>query len=205
MESTQSAAVPLVENTDQPVVSSGTELHTDNKPVNGDGPKPTEPQASKSPVASAVPEKYELKLPDGSLLDPKAIEGIAAFAKEQGLSQTQAEKLLMRDHEAMARFVEGQNEQLQKSSQQWAEQVKEDQEIGGEKLQESLDSARRFIKQFGSEKLVSELETSGLGNHPELVRLCARAGKLLANDKLVTGNAGNASKSIEEVFYGKNE
>ena len=48
----------------------------------------------KPPAAKVAPEKYDLKLPEGSKLDAKHIEKIAADAKARGLSQEDAQALL---------------------------------------------------------------------------------------------------------------
>jgi hypothetical protein len=46
--------------------------------------------------------------------------------------------------------------------------------------------AARAARYFGGEALVSMLDETGLGNHPELVRAFARAGALLGEDALRT-------------------
>lgn len=200
-ENTQSAPVeekPSTQPTDSaPKVEASKEVPTEVKKEEST----TSPQEKKP---EEVP--YELKAPEGSLLDAKAIDEIKAFAKAQGLSQTQAEKLLMRENEAKSRFVEGQAEQLHQAAQTWHKQVSEDQELGGEKLKESVTLAKSVVDRFGSEALKKELNDSGLGNHPELVRLCARIGKAMSNDSLVVpGATSGTKKSMEEVFYGKSE
>src|SRR3990172_2365452 len=59
------------------------------------GPAQSGPTGATGP--SGPPEKYEIKLPEGSLLDASEIERTVTLAKEQGLSNKTAQALL--DHQ----------------------------------------------------------------------------------------------------------
>ena len=50
--------------------------------------------AAAKPVARVVPESYTLALPDKSLLDATVTDRVSAFAKANGLTQTEAEGVL---------------------------------------------------------------------------------------------------------------
>ena len=67
-----------------------------------------------------------------------------------------------------------------------------DPEFGGQKFTQSLRDAHRFINVFGGEKLKAALDATGAGNHPEIFKAFARAGRILGEDQLVTG-AGTAA------------
>ena len=64
--------------------------------------KPADPAAAKTEPKKeekpAVPEKYDLKAPEGSLLAEPMLEKIAAFARERGFSQEQAQAMV--EHES---------------------------------------------------------------------------------------------------------
>jgi hypothetical protein len=151
-----------------------------------------------------VPEKYNLKLPEGSLLEPSHLERIAAEAKQRGLSEHDAQKLLERDHQAYAGFVESQQKALATQVTAWSEAAQKDTEIGGEAFAQNAELAKRVVSRFATEQFRKDLEVTGFGNHPELVRVFARIGKAMSDDQLVLpGSQGNtAKKSIEDVFYG---
>ena len=51
---------------------------------------PVTPPVPPPATPPAVPEKYDLKLPEKSVLEASAVDEIAAYAKAQGLSQVQA-------------------------------------------------------------------------------------------------------------------
>jgi hypothetical protein len=78
----------------------------------------------------------------------------------------------------------------------WGEAVKTDQEIGGAKLDENLAVARRAVDAFGSPALKELLNTTGLGNHPEVVKAFYKAGKAISEDGFVRGQPkGPATES----------
>lgn len=152
---------------------------------------------------SRPPEKYDLKLAEGSKLDAKAVDDIAAFAKSNGLSQDAAKALLERENQNREAYVEAQKQQLEEAQKQWVESIKADKEIGGDKLKESVEGGRRALEKFGSESLIKELDETGLGNHPELVRFLARIGKAMREDKVVLSQAPTGGDKIrpEKALY----
>lgn len=158
-------------------------------------PKPTDDK----PV---VPEKYELKLAENSSLPAARLDAIAAEAKEKGLSNEQAQELVAKEEGVVNGYVKGLHETLATRQNQWIETVKADKELGGENFKEAVHYSNQFVKKFGSENLIKELEVSGLGNHPEVVRMFSRAGRAMANDKLVTkGVESKPEKSAAEIMY----
>lgn len=163
-------------------------------------PPAAQPQGDK-PV---VPEKYDLKLPEGSLLEPAYVEKISSYAKEKGLSNEQAQALLVREHEAVTSFAKAQESQWAQTTESWVNELKADKEIGGEKFAENAELAKRVLNRFGSEKLINELNRTQYGNHPELVRMMVQIGRTMAEDQLVLQNGKSANKrSIEDIFYGE--
>jgi hypothetical protein len=78
---------------------------------------------------------------------------------------------------------------------EWEGLTKSDKEFGGAKFDENMVMAKTALKQFGSPELVKLLNDSGLGNHPELVRVFVRAGKAISEDTFVTGGQSAAGKA----------
>lgn len=163
---------------------------------------------AQKPSEASKPQdvKYELKLPEGSLLDAGRVEKIASFAKEQGFSPAQAQAILERENSAVGEHVAIQKQQYDKLINDWAQQVQSDKELGGENFTKSVQAAQAFVKKYFSDAFIKDLNSSGYGNYPELIRGFARAGKELLSDKLVVpGSQASAStkKPMEEIFYGK--
>lgn len=152
-----------------------------------DGAK-TEGDQAKADDKTAVPEQYEFKAPDGREFDPGVIDAFSEVAKELSLPQDAAQKIL----DKVAPIIEArQVEQITALKTEWAETSKADKEFGGDKLNENLAVAKRAMDAFGTPELSTLLNESGLGNHPEIIRLMVRAGKAISEDGFVPG--GRAS------------
>ncbi|WP_347299399.1 hypothetical protein [Clostridium perfringens] len=148
----------------------------------------------------AAPEKYEFTPPEGQELDANALAVFEPIAKELGLSQEQAQKLV----DIYPQIQQQQAEAWSKQVADWSEQVKADKEIGGDKFNASVGAAQRALDQFGNTELREYLNASGLGNHPALVRFCAKVGKAMAEDTFVVPNQGG-QRSAADILYGKKE
>ncbi len=148
----------------------------------------------------AAPEKYEFTPPEGQELDANALAVFEPIAKELGLSQEQAQKLV----DIYPQIQQQQAEAWSKQVADWGEHVKADKEIGGDKFNASVGAAQRALDQFGNTELREYLNASGLGNHPALVRFCAKVGKAMAEDTFVVPNQGG-QRSAADILYGKKE
>ncbi|MGQ6155336.1 peptidase [Serratia sp. IR-2025] len=148
----------------------------------------------------AAPEKYEFTPPEGQELDANALAVFEPIAKELGLSQEQAQKLV----DIYPQIQQQQAEAWSKQIADWGEKVKADKEIGGDKFNASVGLAQRALDQFGNPELREYLNASGLGNHPALVRFCAKVGKSMAEDSFVMPNQGG-QRSAADILYGNKE
>ncbi|MEG7366316.1 peptidase [Serratia marcescens] len=148
----------------------------------------------------AAPEKYEFAAPEGQELDANALAVFEPIAKELGLTQEQAQKLV----DIYPQIQQQQAEAWSKQGEEWREQVKSDKEIGGDKYTANVGNAQKALDQFGSPALREYLETTLLGNHPELVRFFAKVGKAVSEDTMVMPNNGG-QLSAADVLYGNKE
>ncbi|HGE8494718.1 TPA: peptidase [Serratia marcescens] len=148
----------------------------------------------------SAPEKYEFAAPEGQELDANALAVFEPIAKELGLTQEQAQKLV----DIYPQIQQQQAEAWSKQIADWGEQVKADKEIGGDKFNASVGLAQRALDQFGNSELREYLNASGLGNHPALVRFCAKVGKSMAEDSFVVPNQGG-QRSAADILYGNKE
>lgn len=165
-----------------------------------EGQKSEQQPAVQKPV---VPEKYDLKLPDGSALDAAHLDSLSTYAKELGLSQEQAQKFVERDAALVGSIRERDQAKWNDMVKNWGEQSKQDPEIGGEKFTVNAQAAQRALDKFGTPALRKMLNDTGAGNHPELVRVFARIGQAIADDKIVTGsNGGKLPRDPALVLYG---
>ena len=159
---------------------------------------------SKESSEKDVSGKYELKLKEDSLLTEEHLEDVMKFAKDAGLDKESAQKVLDREEALLNEYQEAQAERMSAQVDKWKDDVFKDEELGGseEKFKETLEMARRVAERFGSDKFMQDLNSTGLGNHPELIRVFSRLGRAMANDKTVSGaRESTKSKSAAEVLY----
>lgn len=180
---------------------TGTQPNGGNAPdananANADGAKPDGDKPADDKGTKA-PESYDLQMPDGVELDTAAAEEFKGIAKEYGLTQEQAQKVA----DIGAKMVQRQTEAHQAQVQTWVDAVKTDKEIGGDKLNENLAIARKTIDTFGSPELKEMLNVTGIGNHPEIVKLAYKIGKAISDDGFVRGGNTTAPRSAAEIMY----
>ena len=183
------------------------EKPADEKPAEKPAEKPVEKPAEKPAEKQVVPEKYDLKLSEKSLLSKEDLERIASQAREQGLTQEQAAKRLSEEETTSKKgaesFEKRQLEVVEEEKKQWIEKGMSDKEIGGDKYKESAELSKRVIDKFATEEFKIALEKSGLGNYHELVRVFSRIGRAMDSDKLIIGDQTNKSpKSLADKLYG---
>jgi hypothetical protein len=156
---------------------------------------------TETPVTPGVPEKYEFRAPEGTEYDPEILESFSGAAKEAGLTQDAAQKLIEKMAPAIAAR---QVDQVQAIHKEWLDASSADTEFGGEKLAENLGVARKALETFGSSDLRKLLDETGLGNHPEVIRFMFRAGKAISGDRFVGGSpAGTGKANPANVLYDK--
>lgn len=160
-------------------------------------------KAEKEQKQEGAPEKYEFKPAEGQELDAAVLEQFEPIARELNLTNEQAQKMVdLYGTKIMPMVQQQQVEAWQKTTEQWAADVKADKEIGGDNLTSNLSSAQRALAQFGTPELKEYLEGTGLGNHPELVKAFIKVGKAMSEDGMVTGKE-SGQRSAAEVLYGK--
>lgn len=157
-------------------------------------------ETSGDEAPKGAPEKYEFVVPEGTTMDPKGLEAFSEVAKELDLSQEAAQKVIDKMAPAMAAR---QAEAIEAVKTEWAEGSRADKEFGGDKLNENLAVAKKALDTFGTPELRTLLNESGLGNHPEIIRMMYRAGKAISEDRFVAPSAGGptGSKDFAKSLY----
>lgn len=172
------------------------EGQTANPAKSGEGDPPAGDQAK----PQGAPEHYEFKLPDGVQLDDKGTTAFSEVARELNLTQEAAQKVL----DKMGPVIAGRHaEALTQAKAQWVEAAQADKEFGGDQLSENLAVAKKALDTFGTPEFRTLLNESGLGNHPEMIRMMFRAGKAISEDKFVPAGSGNpkGAKDAANALY----
>jgi hypothetical protein len=164
----------------------------------------TETPESKAAVTEAkpapgAPEAYAFKAPEGTEYDTNILTAFEAGARDANLSQEAAQKLL---DTMTPKIATRQAEQVAAVRQGWFDASKADKEFGGAALEQNLGVAKRALDDFGTPELNQLLTSTGLGNHPEIIRFMYKAGKAISQDKMVTGSAPGRPKQVAtSVLY----
>jgi len=202
---------PATDSTDAALLAT-IQPPSETKPEEKAAPVATQQEPSKESTTEpakkeekAVPQTYTLKLPEGSLLKPEQLEKISSFAKEKGLSESDAQALLERESSVVSEFQSEQLKAWEDTKTKWVESIKSDKEIGGPAFEKNVQFAKKAVDRFASPEFKKSLEETGFGNHPELVRVFARIGKAMASDQLIRGGEAPQRKSTEELLYGNSK
>ena len=143
---------------------------------------------------------YEFKAPEGVTLDQARVDEFTALAKDLKLPADKAQALV-----DMATKVEVQRaEAFETLKAQWADEIKADKVLGGDKLDQTMATAKKvysLLPAQEAESFKAMLNASGFGNHPSMVRLLHAVGTALSEDKFVPGNTAPATGSPAKSFY----
>lgn len=150
-----------------------------------------------------APDKYtmpEVQMPEGLKLDDAKIAERKALYHKAGLTDKQAKALI----EADLTFVKSSYE-ADKQSTESAKLTAESalKQEWGDKYTANIELARSVVAKFGDEQFVRYVEESGLGNDPRLIKLLAKAGQGLMEDRATgkgtTEIAPNAAQAMAEI------
>ncbi|EPC3803843.1 peptidase [Enterobacter ludwigii] len=192
------AADPAKPEGDKPQPGAEGEKPQEEKPADGD--KPAEKPDDKEQKQEGAPEKYEFQAGEGVELDAEALKDFEPVARDLNLTNEQAQKLVDAYPKILAGVQQRQAEAWQKQTEGWAETVKADKEIGGDKLTANLSAAQRALDLFGTPELKEYLSATGLGNHPDLVKTFVKIGKAMSEDGMVDGS-NQGQRSAADVIY----
>lgn len=177
----------------------------DAKPE-GDAKPDAKPEEKADEKPEGAPEKYEaFALPDGLAATDGQLAEFGEQARELNLTQVQAQKLVDFEAKRIADQARVQEETIKAQQSQWISDLKKDPELGGADAKENIGLAVRAVQKFGGKALVELLETTGLGNHPALVRTFYLIGKGMREDDVKgTGDAAarGSERSHAEILYG---
>ena len=179
-------------------------LDKDGKPI--PEAKAGEDKAKKEgePAKTGVPEKYEIKAPEGMTLDETKISEFTPIAKELGLTNEGLQKLVDYQAKQIAKATEAQAQAFEdfKTNTQ-----KEAVEFFGPKLEAELPYVAKARDNFFSKETMDLLEATGLTNHKSVIADFAKIGRAFAEDKLVEGKAAapEDTRTPGQIIYGKDK
>lgn len=163
------------------------------EPVESTESKEPEDQEKDEGKSEGTKEQGELSLktPEGVEVNEEHLNAFTSEAKELGLNNDQAQKLMDLHFKFHQETLEAQQEAWAEINENWVKEAKADKEIGGKKFDTSVDLAKQAISKFGTDEFKEALNFSGLGNHPEMIRFLSNVAKGFGEDKMVSGDAAN--------------
>jgi hypothetical protein len=197
---TPAAAAPAVPAVEKPAASPAADPA---KPV--DKPAEAKPEDKKDEPAGA-PEAYAaFTMPEGVALDTELLGEAAPMFKALNLPQDKAQamidmatKVAVKTRDATTQAIAAQH---QTEVAAWTEAARADKEFGGDKFNENLGLAKTALATFGTPELINQLNKSGLGNHPELIRTFVRIGQKISADGFMPGGKTTTTKTTEQLLY----
>ena len=179
----------------EPAVDDVTLLGGDNTSIEGDNPPP-EGDAN-NPTEPELPEKYELSMQEGFVLDETAMAEFEPLLKEAKVSKETAQKFADLHMKQMIAAREADKAMYADEVKRWVSELKADPEIGGAKLNENLAYGANVIKKYGSDDVKRVLNETGLGSHPAIVKMLVKVGRAISEDTFVDGSTTNKEVSRE--------
>lgn len=197
---------------DEPVLGGGEtgdgEAPKDDAAKGEQGDKPGEGEEGKQDddPAAIVPEdgKYDLQLPEGVELDAQLAEAAFPVFKELGITAGQAQKLAEMFTTYRTADAQAAADAWKETRTEWVKTAKADPEYATDGWDNVTVVANRALKQYGTPELAKALRETGMGDHPELIRVFYRVGKAISDDRTDTGQGNRGAElPAEERLYGK--
>ena len=185
---TEATPIPEAVATD-PALETKPDATGEPKTEEAKGEEPSKPDAKPE-----VPEVYDFKAPEGTTLDDGAIALVTPVLKELCVTQEGAQKLANT-------FAQIQAAQIVAQSEAWLTAAKADKEIGGKGFDANTKLAQTAFAKFATPELKSFLDSTGLGNHPELLRTFVKLGKAAQQDTHVTAGAGLKETDPARILF----
>ena len=166
-----------------------------DKPQDGDGDT-----ADRNAAAQLEPPEW---------IDPESEQwqAFVGLAGELGLSADAAGKLMELHRGALAKAVEEplrqQQAEAERLAEEWREAVLADKELGGTQMRETTQLVALAMDRYGNEEFRELLESTGLGNHPVLVRAFRDLGRKLAEDSPAQGRPAGTPEDVLSKMYPK--
>ena len=169
-----------------------------------EAPKEGETLKEEGSLLGKVPEKYEdFKLPEGYSLEGESREKFEGLARDLGFDQEKAQKAV--DYMAYHYKVtqEKANQEYIKDRLNWRAELRKDPDFGGDKFDATVNKANMMLSKYWSKEAVEVLVSSGLRDHPEIVKGFTRALSAMSEDKTLSGDGAGQpeNKSLASVMY----
>lgn len=160
-------------------------------------------EESKAPKNEFVPlAETDIKVPEGFELDKDMMSKYLGIMNNQELNAAERSQQLV---DLYAGATKAASERISAAftemQQQWQEEVFNDKEYGGDKLEPVLGRIDKLLVAYGSPELRQVLAGTGAGNSIHLVRFLAKISDQLSEGTPLPGGATSPQVSLAEKLY----
>jgi hypothetical protein len=165
-----------------------------------------EAKTAEAPTTAAPePLTFEgLKLPEGVTATAETLAPVLALFNDDKLSAADRVSALAGLHANLVAEAEAKQAEAWVARQTAAQnEIRNDPELGGNKLDASLAGWSAVLNEFGTSELRESLNVSGMGNNIHFARFLSKVAAVMSEGKPVVGapTSGNAGKSAAELLY----
>lgn len=191
------ATPPTQTQTSETQATTQSTQTADATPAPNPADKPAEGDKPAATTQPAVPDKYEFTVPEGTTIDPAAIEAATPIFKELGLSQEAAQKLVNFQLAREAALLKSTTDTMTAMRTDWQGKLSADAELTAAKSQGKLGleavklDVSRMLNVLPADlrnDLRDALNLTGAGDHPAVVKSLWKLSSYITEGKHVTGN-----------------
>lgn len=208
------AADGVDDNGPATLIDEATAPKDGEAPAEGEAPADDGEGDGEGDEAAADTTPFEITPPEGfEILDAEALAEATPLLRDLGVTTNeQAQEVVgkfapiikgMAD-KAVASFVDAQAVQVADIRKSWADAALADPEIGGDndKLSASISKCGLVLDTFGSPALRETLRSTGLGNHPEVIRIFAKVADQISDATIHRpGPGAQEAKTAANVLF----
>lgn len=201
----QPASAPAPETT----TPSGNEPAAETSLLSEAAKEPTEGEKIQEAPAPELFDPEKISFPDGMKKDDELFKDFANIATEHKLTAPVAQAFIDLAAKQVQAAAQRQMAEWATQNESWQAEVRADKEIGGDKLERSLQTFSKVASDpaLSDPRLREALAHTGAGNHPAIVRTLVKWAAALSEGGAVRGNPANGNRPPEtlgQAIYGQN-
>lgn len=182
----------MTEETETPMATEPTT----ETPTSNEGLENATPAAAEAPAVNND-WRFDAKSFEDVDVSETFINEYEVLAKKYGINQDIATSLL-KDAVGLNNRLDV--ETVAKQNEEWVMQAKNDKEFGGIGFEANIGIAQKALNAYASQGFKQLMEDTGLGNHPEVIRLFYNIGKTIKEDSFVNASAGiSKAKTLDDA------
>jgi len=153
-------------------------------------------------TAPESPDEYDFEIPEDIPADQDYLATVREAAHKAGITNEQLKTLVESNNEFVAARLKAQQDQTQQAEQQLKSEF-------GDQFDQKMELTKRWLMNEGGKELAEELEATGLGNNPNLIRFLFKNAEKIEGEGSTVASDSPATKDeagfLTDEFYSKPE